>query len=131
MGVEPGRSVSGGGSQGGWIMMRWLRRVAGICALPMTVLAVVLAVASGPAAQTPAPVDPTAPLFDGEKLHEIRLEINRRDWDLLKQNYLDNTYYPAYFKWNGQTVSDVGCRSRGKGSRNQLKPGMRIDFNRY
>ena len=33
--------------------------------------------------------------------------------------------------WNGQTVRNVGIRSRGRGSRNAHKPGLKIDFDRY
>jgi spore coat protein H len=33
--------------------------------------------------------------------------------------------------WNGQTVRNVGIRSRGLGSRSGTKPGLRVDFDRY
>jgi spore coat protein H len=33
--------------------------------------------------------------------------------------------------WNGQTVRNVGIRSRGLGSRDSSKPGLRVDFDRY
>src|SRR5262249_23580010 len=35
------------------------------------------------------------------------------------------------FKWNNQTVRNIGIRSRGTGSRNGTKPGLRVDFDRY
>jgi spore coat protein CotH len=75
--------------------------------------------------------DPSDPLFDGTVLHDISLTINSRDWSSLKEHFLDNTYYPCDFKWNGQTVRNVGIRSRGTGSRSGVKPGLRVDFNRY
>ena len=34
-------------------------------------------------------------------------------------------------QWRDQTVPIVGVRSRGSGSRNPHKPGLRIDFGRY
>ena len=43
----------------------------------------------------------------------------------------DQHYYPADFVWNGQTVRNVGIRSRGRGSRNANKPGLKVDFDRY
>ena len=70
-------------------------------------------------------------LFDGSALQEIRLSMNSRDWETLKVNYLDNTYYPTDFKWRDQTVRNVGIRSRGTGSRSGVKPGLRVDFDRY
>ena len=70
-------------------------------------------------------------LFDPMSLGRIDLHLNSADWAKLKQNYLDNTYYPADFTWNGQTLYNVGIRSRGRGSRSSNKPGLRVDFNRY
>jgi spore coat protein CotH len=75
--------------------------------------------------------DPTAPFFDDTVLHEIRLAINGKDWQNLKDHFQENTYYPADFRWNDQVVRSVGIRSRGNGSRRPNKPGLRIDFNRY
>src|SRR5262245_61446917 len=75
--------------------------------------------------------DPTTPFFDDSVVHEIRLTINAKDWESLKEHFQENTYYPADFKWNGQVVRNVGIRSRGKGSRRPNKPGLRVDFNRY
>ncbi len=75
--------------------------------------------------------DPTAAFFDGSALHEIRLTVNAKDWESLKEHFQDNTYYPADFKWNNQVVRNIGIRSRGKGSRRPNKPGLRLDFNRY
>jgi spore coat protein H len=69
--------------------------------------------------------------FDDTVLHEIRLTINSRDWQSLKDNYLDNTYFPCDFSWQGHVVRNIGIRSRGTGSRSGIKPGLRVDFDRY
>ena len=91
----------------------------------------VLAGASGAAAQTtPAPA-PSDPFFDDTVIHEIRLAINMKDWSTLKTNFLLNDYYPCDFKWGSTTVRNVGIRSRGTGSRSGVKPGLRVDFDRY
>jgi hypothetical protein len=91
----------------------------------------VLAGASGAAAQTtPAPA-PSDPFFDDTVIHEIRLAINTKDWTTLKTNFLLNDYYPCDFKWESTTVRNVGIRSRGTGSRSGVKPGLRVDFDRY
>jgi spore coat protein CotH len=90
-----------------------------------------------PAAQATGPTPGAAspqtwdPFFDDTVLHEVRLIINSRDWQSLKDHYLDNTYYPSDFKWRDQTVRNVGIRSRGSGSRSGVKPGLRVDFDRY
>jgi hypothetical protein len=89
--------------------------------------------AAGAAAQTaPAPApDPADTFFDDTVFHEIRLAINSKDWNTLKTNYLANDYYPSDFRWGSHIVRNVGIRSRGLGSRSGVKPGLRVDFDRY
>jgi hypothetical protein len=91
-----------------------------------------LLVLAGPwnAAAQPPP-DQSDPFFDDSVVHEIRLEINSKDWNTLKTNFLLNDYYPCAFKWGSVTVTNVGIRSRGTGSRSGVKPGLRVDFDRY
>lgn len=69
--------------------------------------------------------------FDDNFVRDIRLDINTRDWQALKDNYQSNTYYPADFRWQDQVVRNVGIRSRGTASRSGVKPGLRVDFDRY
>ncbi len=80
---------------------------------------------------TASPLVGADAFFDDSTVHEIRLAINAKDWQTLKDNYLDNTYYPADFRWRDQIVRNAGIRSRGNGSRSGVKPGLRIDFDRY
>jgi spore coat protein CotH len=70
-------------------------------------------------------------LFNDAVLHEIRLTVDPSDWRTLKENYLTNDYYRATFQWGELRVENVGIRSRGLGSRNPDKPGLKIDFNEY
>jgi spore coat protein CotH len=75
--------------------------------------------------------DDAGAFLDDTVLQEIRFTINTKDWQTLKDNYLSNAYYPCDFKWRDQTVRNVGIRSRGTGSRSGIKPGLRVDFDRY
>lgn len=110
-------------------MLRNLFRVVGlVAALAATPCAGWAQTVPAPA---PAAVDPADPFFDGSVLQELYLTINSKDWSSLKTHFLDNTYYPADFKWNGQTTRNIGIRSRGTGSRSGVKPGLRVDFDRY
>ena len=84
-----------------------------------------------PRSQPVLPTLPSDALFNDGVLHEIRLSINSKDWQTLKDNYLTNDYYPCDFRWNGQLVRNVGIRSRGQASRSATKPSLRVDFNRY
>lgn len=95
----------------------------------------ILLVALGPCAAQAQPAEP-APLsiddfFDDGAVRDINLVINSRDWAALKSNFESNTYYPCRLEWNGLTVTNVGIRSRGSGSRNPVKPGLRVDVDRY
>jgi spore coat protein CotH len=70
-------------------------------------------------------------LFNPSVVHEVRLDLNPNDWSTLKQRYRENTFYQATFRWNGQAVANVGIRSRGNGTRSGIKPGLRVDFDKY
>jgi spore coat protein H len=70
-------------------------------------------------------------LFNPDALQRIDLWLNSADWAKLKAAFQENTYYPADVTWNGQTVRNVGIRSRGLGTRSSTKPGLRVDFDRY
>jgi spore coat protein CotH len=70
-------------------------------------------------------------LFNPDTVQEIRLYINSRDLQELHSGYLENTYYTADLEWRGLRVRNVGVRSRGTGSRNPTKLGLRVDFDRY
>ena len=70
-------------------------------------------------------------LFDPSVLNDVRLTMRADDWETLKAHYLEDTYYRADFHWRGVTVPIVGVRSRGSGSRNPHKPGLKIGFDQY
>jgi len=84
---------------------------------------------------TPAPpggVAPAgAPIFDPSVLHEARLDLDPSAWQALRDNYLENQYYAANLTVDGASVRQVGIRSRGEGSRNEDKPGLKVEFDKY
>ena len=84
----------------------------------------------GAGQNNPVPTGPDA-FFDDNVLHDIRLLMNAKDWQTLKDNFLDNSYYPTDFQWRSEKLRNVGIRSRGNGSRSGVKPGLRVDFDRY
>jgi Ni/Co efflux regulator RcnB len=90
------------------------------------VLAAAVTAVATPRGQSAAPR-----IFDDRELQRISLQVNSRDWDTLRANFRQNTYYPASFTWKGQTLSGVGIRSRGSGTRSGQKPGLLVDFDRY
>jgi uncharacterized protein (TIGR03437 family) len=80
----------------------------------------------------PAQAPPTASdFFNDSVVQEIRLTLHPSDWSRLRRDFQDSTYYSADLTWRGITVREVGIRSRGFGSRNGIKPGLRVDFNRF
>ena len=70
-------------------------------------------------------------LFASQDLQRVDLFLHSADWAKLKAEFQTNTYYPADLTLNGQTVRNIGIRSRGRGSRSSNKPGLRVDFDRY
>ena len=70
-------------------------------------------------------------LFEAGVLHDVRLYINSRDLQELRARYLEDFYVPADFEWRSIRVRNVGVRVRGLATRSAIKPGLRIDFNRY
>jgi len=69
--------------------------------------------------------------FESGTLHDVRLYINSRDLQELRARYLEDVYVPADFEWRSIRVRNVGVRVRGLATRSAIKPGLRIDFNRY
>ena len=94
-------------------------------------VALFLALASLQAQTAPPPQLTADDLFDPNTVHDIQLTVNTRDWAELKERYRENVYYLADLRWRGEVVRNVGIRSRGRGSRSEAKPGLRVDFNRY
>jgi spore coat protein CotH len=71
------------------------------------------------------------PIYDQSVLHDTRIVMDAGDWSALRQNFRTNQYYAADVTIDGETVRQVGIRSRGKGSRSGEKPGLKVDMNRY
>lgn len=82
-------------------------------------------------AVSPAAAQTQDDFFNPNVLQRIDLWLNESDWNKLKANFQENTYYPADMTWNGITVYNVGIRSRGFGSRRAQKPGLKVDFDHY
>ncbi len=86
---------------------------------------------SSPEAPATTAVPGGAPIFDPSVLHEAKLDLDPAAWQALRDNYLEDQYYAANLTVDGVAMSQVGIRSRGAGSRNEEKPGLKVDFNRY
>jgi spore coat protein CotH len=70
-------------------------------------------------------------LFSQTEIQRLDLFVHSADWAKLRAEFQTNTYYPADLTWNGQSIRNIGIRSRGRGSRSGNKPGLRLDFDRY
>jgi spore coat protein CotH len=70
-------------------------------------------------------------VFEQAGVRDVQLFVNTADLAQLRATASENTYYPADFEYLGVRVRNVGIRSRGLGSRQATKLGLRIDFNRY
>ncbi len=83
-----------------------------------------------PGASPPASAS-SDPIFDQSRLHEVRISIDPSDWAALQENFRSNDYYAADITLDSTTVRQVGIRSRGSGSRSEVKPALKVDFNKY
>lgn len=79
----------------------------------------------------PALGDPVVDaLFDETRLHDVRITMSAADWAQLRATYQENTNYDATITIDGETMANSSIRSRGSGTRNPIKPGLRVDFAR-
>ena len=97
-----------------------------------TFIAICIALASalGPGVRA-ARAQTADDLFDPGSMQEIRFFINSKDLALLRENWQDNTKYPADMTWRNIRVRNVSVRARGSGSRNPQKPGLQVSFDHY
>jgi spore coat protein CotH len=72
-----------------------------------------------------------ADFFDSATLQEVRLFINSRDLQELRDRWTEDVYFPVDFVWRGIRVRNAAVRMRGLATRDVNKPNLRIDFNRY
>lgn len=70
-------------------------------------------------------------LFDDTTLHDVRLFVHSKDLATLRARFRENINTPADIQIDGTRVRNVAVRSRGLGSRNPDKLGLRVDFNHY
>jgi spore coat protein CotH len=101
--------------------------------VPSTVsrLVCVLLACIGVLVSWPAAAQTQTDLFDDTRLQDVYLTVSQRDWEALKANPESDAYYPADLRWSTVTVHNAGIRSRGNSTRNGVKPGLRVDMNRY
>ena len=83
---------------------------------PVLLLTLVLALL------VPAAARAADPMFDQSRLHECRLDLDAADWSALRANFQTNQYYSANLTIDGETIRQVGIRSRGAGSRSGRRP---------
>ena len=72
-----------------------------------------------------------APIFEASILHDAKLDLDPAAWQALRDNFQSNQYYAANLTVDGVAVLQVGIRSRGEGSRNEEKPGLKVEFDKY
>jgi len=100
------------------------------CAAALTLIVGLPIAGAAQTPPTPKAVDPADQFFDDSVVHDVYLSINTRDWQTLQIHYLENDYYTCNFQWRTTKLTNIAIRSRGTGSRNQAKPGLRVDFDR-
>lgn len=77
-----------------------------------------------------APPDPADLVFDPSTIHDIELTMPAADWAEIDTNPRAETWHVTSFRWDGETVHDVGVRAFGYSSHVAGKPPLKLDFNR-
>ncbi len=93
--------------------------------------------------------DPTAVMFDPERLLDIQIELEPADWDLLRNQHHDffgymlddcpsgpperpYEYVRATLTVDGEVIEDVAVRKKGfLGSINSQRPSLKISFDEF
>jgi spore coat protein CotH len=100
------------------------------CAAALTLIVGLPIAGAAQTTPTPKAADPADQFFDDSVVHDIYLTINTKDWQTLQVHYLENDYYTCNLQWRTTKLTSIAIRSRGTGSRNQAKPGLRVDLDR-
>jgi spore coat protein CotH len=95
------------------------------------VVAALLVMGMSGATALEARAQSTEDLFNDRVVQEIRLTINSRTLSDMREDFQSSDYHTADFQWRNIRLRNIGMRMRGVGSRNPVKLGLRIDFNRY
>jgi hypothetical protein len=77
---------------------------------------------------TPIGVDP---IFDSSRLHDVQLTLDPDDWKALREASIEHQFFAADITVDGETLRSVAIRARGYGSRNESKPNIKVDTNKY
>src|SRR5688500_9871947 len=72
-----------------------------------------------------------ADLFDASTFNKVRLFMISRDLQQLREHYTEPTRSTGDVLWRDARVRNASVRSRGTGTANPVKPGLRIYFVRY
>ena len=81
-----------------------------------------------PAVEPDLPDDPTAALFDVDRIATLALTMDAADWLAIRDNPWAETWHAADFSWDGETVEQIAVRAFGQGSEIAGKPGLKLKF---
>jgi len=73
----------------------------------------------------------SADLFDPDTLQDVRLFINSRDLQQMRERFTEDTFFAADLEWRGIRVRNAAVRNKGLATRNPTKLGLRVDFAHY
>lgn len=83
-------------------------------------------------------IDYVSKLFSNDRVVNIDIVIDEAAWEDLKQNPLDKTIYNTTIIIDGETISNVGFRTKGDSTLNNLsndsttdRYSFKLDFNYY
>lgn len=92
-----------------------------VIALLTVVVCIALAVNAGSSKETALKQpDYMTKLFDKDKVIEVNIKIDEKDFDDLKENAMEEQYYKADITIDGVTFNNIGIRAKGNSSLSQV-----------
>ena len=67
-------------------------------------------------------------IFDDSYVHKINIDIDASDWEDLLANASEKEYYPVDIQIDGETIQNVGFRTKGNST---LRDLVSTDSDRY
>ncbi|MCR6105064.1 CotH kinase family protein [Salipaludibacillus agaradhaerens] len=77
------------------------------------------------------------PVFTADTISDVNIEIDEEEWQDILNNPLDKTYKIASVTYNGETIDNVGFRTKGNSSLTNVanseseRYSFKIDFQQY
>jgi len=79
----------------------------------------------------PAGAQTSDDFFNDSALQDLKVTMSPADWNHIKQNIYDQTYFPCDFQWSGGAIKNIGIKQHGHGSPSSVKPNLKLKMDEF